>query len=71
LQFNALGLLQHSKSNWSVKHMANYWSLTPYGHTRLGQLRALQAGEESLLRPDYPAALEEEAEAEVPVAEED
>lgn len=65
LQFNALGLIQHAKRNRSVKDTANYWSLTPYGHTRLVQLRALQAGEESLLRPDYPAALEEESGAQV------
>ncbi|QIK74998.1 DUF4062 domain-containing protein [Nocardioides piscis] len=71
LQFNALGLIQHSKRNRSVKDTANYWSLTPYGHTRLVQLRALQAGEESLLRADYPASLEEESEAEVPAAEQD
>lgn len=55
LQFDALGLIQHSqKKNRSVKDTANYWTLTPYGHTRLVQLRALQAGEETLLRKDQP-----------------
>lgn len=53
LQLDALGLIQHSqKKNRSVKDMAHYWTLTPYGHTRLVQLRALQAGEETLLRDD-------------------
>lgn len=52
LQFDALGLIQHSKRNRSVKDTANYWTLTPYGHTRLVQLRALQLGEESLLREE-------------------
>jgi hypothetical protein len=51
LQFDALGLVQHSfKKNRSVRDDANYWSLTPYGRTRLVQLRALQAGEASLER---------------------
>lgn len=51
LQLDALGLVQHSsKKNRSVKDDANYWSLTPYGRTRLVQLRALQAGEVSLER---------------------
>lgn len=52
LQFDALGLVQHSKRNRSVKDTANYWTLTPYGHTRLVQLRALQAGEETLLKDE-------------------
>jgi uncharacterized protein DUF4062 len=56
LQFNALGLIQHSKRNRSVKDTANYWTLTPYGHTRLVQLRALQADEDSLVRNDDPTA---------------
>lgn len=54
LQFNALGLIQHSKRNRSVKDTANYWTLTPYGHTRLVQLRALQSGDDSLVRSDDP-----------------
>jgi hypothetical protein len=52
LQFNALGLVQHSTRNRSVKDTANYWSLTPFGHTQLVQLRALQAGEGNLDRVD-------------------
>lgn len=51
LQFDALGLVQHSfKKNRSVKDNANYWSLTPFGRTRLVQLRALQVGEVGLER---------------------
>jgi len=52
LQFVALGLVQRSSRNRSVKDTSNYWSLTPFGHTRLVQLRALQAGERSLVRDD-------------------
>jgi hypothetical protein len=55
LQFDALGLIQHSKRTRSVKDAANYWTLTPYGRTRLVQLRALQAGEVGLERPDGPS----------------
>lgn len=65
LQLVALGLIQRSQRNRSVKDTANYWTLTPFGHTRLIQLRALQAGDTSLLRPaDEPdPVLEAEAEA--------
>jgi hypothetical protein len=51
LQFDALGLIQRSQRNRSVKDTSNYWSLTPYGHTYLVRLRALQSGEGSLARP--------------------
>jgi hypothetical protein len=50
LQFNALGLIEHSRRNRSVKDTANYWSLTPFGHTRLVQIRAIKSGENSLDR---------------------
>lgn len=50
LQFDALGLITHSQRNRSVKDTANYWNLTPYGHTRLVQLRALSKEEGSLQR---------------------
>ncbi|UXN20923.1 DUF4062 domain-containing protein [Curtobacterium flaccumfaciens] len=50
LQFDALGLITHSQRNRSVKDTANYWNLTPYGHTRLVQLRALSKDEGSLQR---------------------
>lgn len=50
LQFDALGLITHSQRNRSVKDTANYWNLTPYGHTRLVQLRALNKEESSLQR---------------------
>ena len=56
LQFNALGLIQHSTRNRSVKDTANYWALTPFGHTQLIQLRALQLGEVDLLRVESPEA---------------
>lgn len=62
LQFNALGLIEHSKRNRSVKDTANYWTLTPYGHTRLVQLRAIEAGSESLARSDDPILQELEEE---------
>ncbi|MFI2490262.1 DUF4062 domain-containing protein [Promicromonospora kroppenstedtii] len=52
LQFDALGLIQHSKRARSLKDTANYWTLTPYGHTRLVQIRALQAGESENQWPD-------------------
>ncbi|MFD1945329.1 DUF4062 domain-containing protein [Nocardioides aestuarii] len=67
LQFKALGLIQHSQRNRSVKDTANYWSLTPYGETRLVQLRALQVGEESLARPDDLLAHESEEPSETTV----
>jgi hypothetical protein len=52
LQFRALGLVQQSTRGRSVKDTANYWTLTPYGHTRLVQLRAIPGGTESLARGD-------------------
>ena len=48
LQLKALGLIQHSTRPRSVKDNESYWTLTPYGHTRLVQLRALSAEETSL-----------------------
>ncbi|PYY64451.1 hypothetical protein DEJ30_08285 [Curtobacterium sp. MCPF17_003] len=61
LQFDALGLIRHSQKTRSVKDTSNYWTLTPYGHTRLVQLRALNRDEESLQRPtDEEPATEEE-----------
>lgn len=50
LQFNALGLIQHSNRPRSVKDTANYWTLTPYGNTYLVQLRALTTNETTLER---------------------
>jgi hypothetical protein len=50
LQFDALGLIRHSQKNRSVKDTRNYWTLTPFGHTRLVQLRAISRGEDSLQR---------------------
>lgn len=66
LQFDALGLIQHSRRSRSVKDTANYWTLTPYGHTRLVQLRALQAGQQLLLRPDDPIPSGSEDEPKAP-----
>lgn len=50
LQFNALGLIQHSQRGRSVKDTANYWTLTPYGNTHLVKMRALKTNEKSLKR---------------------
>lgn len=52
LQLTALGLIQHSQRPRSVKDTAKYWALTPFGQTRLVQIRALQRGEFSLERDD-------------------
>lgn len=50
LQLNALGLVRQSERNRSVKDRGTYWTLTPYGRTRLVQIRAIPAGESTLLR---------------------
>ncbi len=44
LQFRALGLIAKSERNRSVKDTATYWTLTPYGDTRLTALRAIRKG---------------------------
>lgn len=58
LQLVALGLVEQSQRNRSVKDTSNYWSLTPYGHTKLVQIRALKAGEQSLRRDTMDPAEE-------------
>jgi hypothetical protein len=53
LQLDALGLIQHSRRPRSVRDTSNYWTLTPYGHTRLIQLRALQRGTGSIAHNEH------------------
>lgn len=45
LQFRALGLIQHSQRKHAIHDKGEYWSLTPYGQTRLDEIRALKFGE--------------------------
>jgi hypothetical protein len=40
IQLRALGLIVQSEKNRSVKNMATYWTLTPYGDTVMTRLRA-------------------------------
>lgn len=42
VQFIALGLISKSEKKRSIKDSATYWSLTPYGETKMMQLRALR-----------------------------
>jgi hypothetical protein len=42
VQLVALGLIMKSDRRRSVRDAGTYWSLTPYGHTRLIQLRAIR-----------------------------
>ena len=42
VQFRALGLIAESQRKRSVTDSRKYWSLTPYGDSRLVQLRALR-----------------------------
>jgi len=42
LQLRALGLITKSQRNRSVKDTGTYWTLTPYGDTRLTALRAIR-----------------------------
>jgi hypothetical protein len=42
VQFRALGLIQKSQRNRSVKDTATYWSLTPYGDEHLTTLKAIR-----------------------------
>lgn len=63
LQLVALGLIQHSQRARSVKDTSKYWALTPFGHTRLIQIRALQSGESDLVREVESAASSTELEA--------
>ena len=44
IQFRALGLIEKSERNRSVKDKATYWTLTPYGDERLTTLRAIRRG---------------------------
>lgn len=42
VQFVALGLVTKSEKKRSIKDSGTYWSLTPYGETKMMQLRALK-----------------------------
>jgi len=42
IQFRALGLIKESQRKRSVTDSGKYWSLTPYGDSKLVQLRALK-----------------------------
>lgn len=42
VQLRALGLIQKSGKNRSVKDTATYWTLTPYGDTVMTRLRAIR-----------------------------
>lgn len=42
VQFVALGLVTKSEKRRSIKDSGTYWSLTPYGETKMMQLRALK-----------------------------
>jgi hypothetical protein len=53
VQLRALGLITKSERKRSVKDTGAYWTLTPYGDTRLTALRAIQRGQQ---RPDNKAA---------------
>ncbi len=44
IQLRALGLIQQSTKNRSVKDTRTFWSLTPYGDTVLVNLRAIRKG---------------------------
>jgi hypothetical protein len=45
LQLQALGLITQSDRRRPVSDRATYWTLTPWGRTRLTQLRAVRAGQ--------------------------
>lgn len=44
IQFRALGLITKSTKARSVKDIATYWTLTPYGDTVMTRLRAIKRG---------------------------
>jgi len=54
VQFIALGLIVRSERRRSVKDKETYWTLTPFGNTRVIQLRAVKR-EPSLTLPLPPA----------------
>ena len=43
VQLKALGLIEISKKNKSVKDQGTYWTLTPYGEHIMTQLIAIQS----------------------------
>ena len=42
VQFIALGLIRKSEKKRSVRDSGTYWELTPFGETKMMQLRALK-----------------------------
>jgi hypothetical protein len=42
VQLKALGLIQHSNKQRSVKDKLTYWTLTPYGNNLMTKLRAIR-----------------------------
>ena len=42
VQLIALGLIKQSDKKRGVKDTATYWTLTPYGHTLMTQLKAIK-----------------------------
>lgn len=63
LQFRALGLIQHARRQRSVHDKGEYWGLTPFGQTRLDEIRALKVGETVLESDDQSADDEESGES--------
>lgn len=51
IQLLALGLVTQSERRRSVADKGTYWTLTPYGRTRLIQLRALRKSSETAPQP--------------------
>lgn len=51
IQLLALGLVAQSERRRSVADKGTYWTLTPYGRTRLIQLRALRKSSETEPQP--------------------
>lgn len=45
LQLEALGLIERGKKKRTVSDRQTYWTLTPWGRTRLTQLRAVRTGQ--------------------------
>ena len=42
VQLRALGLINKSEKNRSVKDIKTYWALTPYGDSVMNRLRAIE-----------------------------
>lgn len=53
LQLQALGVIQQSERKRQVSDRNTYWTLTPWGRTRLTRLRAVRAGETRPPEPEF------------------